>query len=438
MEIVLLLIFSYLLIWCILFDISILCALTAGLVIFILDGLLKGFSLKELIQAAYCGIKTAKNVLITFFLIGILTAIWRASGTIPTIICYSVSLVRPDFFLLTTFVLNCIVSVFTGTAFGTAATMGVICVTMAQSIGIPLYLVGGAVLAGIYFGDRCSPVSTSALLVAELTETQVFHNIKNMLHSAVIPFGITCFFYAMIGYFIPHSGELPALGALFSREFNIHWLALSPAVLILVLSLYRVNVKVTMTASIVLSIPICIGLQCIKGIDLLCIAVFGYTAQNVELAIMLNGGGLLSMLRVAAIVCLSSAYFGIFQKTELLRPIQKIIYFLGKRAIPYAVILGTSILASAIACNQTLAIMLTHQLSRDLETEQQQLALDLESTVVIVAPLIPWSIAGSVPLASIGAPSSSLLTAVFLYVLPLWQLFVSLIRNFRGDRNKHF
>ena len=64
-----------------------------------------------------------------------------------------------------------------------------------------------------------------------------------------------------------------------------------------------------------------------------------------------------------------------------------------------------------ISCNQTLAIMLTHQLSRDLAPTAQEHALDLEDSVVLVAGLVPWSIAGGVPLASMGAPVESLVAA---------------------------
>ena len=53
---------------------------------------------------------------------------------------------------------------------------------------------------------------------------------------------------------------------------------------------------------------------------------------------------------------------------------------------------------------------------------REKLAIYLENSAVVVAPLIPWSIAGGVPLASAGAPAASLLTAFFLFLLPLWQL----------------
>lgn len=46
-----------------------------------------------------------------------------------------------------------------------------------------------------------------------------------------------------------------------------------------------------------------------------------------------------------------------------------------------------------------------------------------------------WSIAGAVPLATVGAPTSSILVAVFLYLLPLTRLIVPMqgvVHRFRG------
>ena len=92
---------------------------------------------------------------------------------------------------------------------------------------------------------------------------------------------------------------------------------------------------------------------------------------------------------------------------------------------PYAATLGIAVLASMISCNQTLAIMLTHQLSRDLAASAEDHALDLEDSVVLVAGLVPWSIAGGVPLASMGAPIESMALAVFLYAVPLWRFLAA-------------
>ncbi len=82
--------------------------------------------------------------------------------------------IRPNAFLLLTFLLNCMLSVLIGTSFGTAATMGVICMSIGNVMGCSPVLLSGAVLSGIYFGDRCSPLSTSALVVATITKTNLF------------------------------------------------------------------------------------------------------------------------------------------------------------------------------------------------------------------------------------------------------------------------
>ena len=82
-----------------------------------------------------------------------------------------------------------------------------------------------------------------------------------------------------------------------------------------------------------------------------------------------------------------------------------------------------------IACNQTLAIMLTRQLGSDLEPDNSRMALALENSAVLIAPLIPWSIAGAVPLTTIGAPMSSLFAAFFLYLVPLCHLAQSLFHK---------
>ena len=177
--------FGGLLLVCMLLKLPLMCALAAGLCVFLLYGRHAGFGWRALFRMCLEGVRAVKNILIVFFLIGILTALWRASGTIPLIVCRAARLIRPRIFLLAVFLLNCGVSVLTGTSFGTAATMGVICATMGNAMGVDVRLTGGAILSGAFFGDRCSPVSTSALLVAELTKTDIYDNLRGMLRRSV-------------------------------------------------------------------------------------------------------------------------------------------------------------------------------------------------------------------------------------------------------------
>ena len=106
----------------------------------------------------------------------------------------------------------------------------------------------------------------------------------------------------------------------------------------------------------------------------------------------------------------------------MLDKIKQLVARLAARTNAYAASLVTSILTCLVACNQTLTILLTEQLCRDEYTAKEDLAIDLEDSAIVVAPLIPWSIAGAVPLASAAAPTAALLTAFYLILLPLWRL----------------
>lgn len=422
MEVLTIGIFCALLIICIITGKSILYALLAGLIIFSLYGKKQGYSWRQINRMALQGVWKVKNILLTFILIGMLTALWRQAGTIPAIICYTVHLIKPSTFLLMTFLLNCLISVLTGTALGTAATIGVVCATMASALGIPSWMTGGAILSGVYFGDRCSPVSTSALLVAELTETGIYTNIKNMIKSALAPFTITCILYLTVSIQLHGKTEMPDLGHAFGSEFRLSWIALLPAAVILLLSVVQAGVKIAMIASIVTAIPVCIGLQNMAFTELPELLLNGFHSTDVTVAAMLNGGGITSMLKVGAIVCISSSYSGIFQATGILNGFQKMVCLLADRTKPYFAVLVTSILTSVMACNQTLAIMLTGQLCSRTEPDKLRFANNLEDSAVLIAPLVPWSIACAVPLTAAGAPGYSVLFAVFLYLLPLCDL----------------
>lgn len=425
-EISVLSLFAVSLVICIGFDISILAALVFGFFLFFGYGLYQKHTFREMAAMAFSGVKTVKNILITFLLIGIITATWRVCGTIPYIVYYATEVCSPGVMVLITFLLCCLISALTGTAFGTAATMGVICVTMASSMGIPLFYSGGAVLAGSFFGDRCSPMSTSALLVSTVTGTDLYRNIGNMVKTSVVPFVITCILYALLGMGAVGDFDTTQIRTLFAENFVLHPAALIPAAVIIVLSCFRVHVKITMSISILCGMAVAFFVQHVSLAELLSIAVRGYQPESAEVAALLSGGGIQSMVNVFCIVCLSSSYSGMFNGTGLLEGFRSRLTRLSQRILPFGSILVTSILTVMVSCNQTLAIMLTHQLCMDTEPDPETMASHLENTAVVIAPLIPWSIAGAVPLATVGAPTMSILTACYLYLLPVWNYAVAL------------
>lgn len=434
LEIAVIVLFVGALFACVAFDASILIALIFGFFLLFFYGIFKKHSVREMLTLAFSGIKTVRNILINFVLIGVITAIWRAGCTIPYIVYHATSFCNPHAMVLICFFLCALISFLTGTAFGTSATMGVICVTIANSMGIPILYSGGAVLSGAFWGDRCSPMSTSALLISTLTKTNLFKNLAMMLKTSAVPFVITCAVYALLGQGFESDFDISTTQSIFTDNFVLHPVTIIPAAVIILFSLFKVNVKITMSVSIVCGMLICAFLQDIPFAEILRMTVFGYEPEAPEVASLLAGGGMISMANAFCIVLISACYSGMFEGTGLLDSIHRILMKISRKSTSFGGVFVTSILSSLVSCNQTLAIMLAHQLCGDIEKDNEKMAYCLENTAVVMAPLVPWSIAATVPLSSIDAPSACILTACYLYLIPLYNLVLSFIKKKRQSK----
>ena len=427
-SIVAILLFSLSLIFCLLLKLSVVYALIIGYMIFVIYGLIKGHNLIVLIKKSFEGVLTVKNILLVFILIGMITALWRASGTIAYIVYMGSKLISPSILILLTFLLCSILSVLIGTSLGTAATMGVICASIGKAMGVNPYYIGGAVLSGIYFGDRCSPMSTSALLISELTKTNLYTNIKLMIKTSIIPFIVTCLFYLFLGFKSKVSNISVDVTEIFKQNYNLNIIVIIPAILIIILSILKINVKKTMLVSIVISFIIAMFIQRDSIVALINYCIFGYHHSNERLNLMMKGGGILSMVNVSLIVGISSSYSGIFKETKMLVSLKKHLKDFSKKTSSYFVIFLSSIISGAIACNQSLGTILTNELCGEL-VEKQKMAIILENTVILLVGLIPWNIAMDVPLKTLDVGIMSGLFAFYLYFLPLWNLFAGIIKE---------
>ena len=112
----------------------------------------------------------------------------------------------------------------------------------------------------------------------------------------------------------------------------------------------RVPVKYAMLASILTSLGVGFSLQHFSLTGLPGLLLTGYHAADPQAAAFLDGGGISSMVKVAAIVCISSSYAGIFQSTGLLDGLKAGLLKLGKRITPFGAILLASVCTSMIAC----------------------------------------------------------------------------------------
>lgn len=398
---------------------SLIWALLGGYGLFFLYGLLQGHRPGALWRMSLKGVRTVGNILFLFLLIGAITALWRGAGTIPFLIYYASGLIAPALFPLLSFLLCSLLSFLTGTSFGTAATMGTICMTMGTAMGLSPILTAGAILSGSFWGDRCSPMSTSALLVAALTETDLYQNIKGMVKTCLVPMVLSCLLYLVTGLG-SHNGTFSRdLLDPFAQGFTLHWVTVLPAAVVVILSLLKRSVRLTMGLSILTSALLCLLVQGMGPWELVKTALLGYTPHLPELAGLVSGGGVISMVSPFCIVCISATYSGLFEGTGLLKGLRAPMAKLARRVTPFGALTVAAAGTSLISCNQTLAILLSHSLCKE-DWDKEKLAIALENTAVVLAPLVPWSIAGAVPLATIGAPVAALGAAWYLYLIPLW------------------
>jgi len=112
-------IFTLSLLFSVLKSIPTIIPLLVGLICFIATALHRGFKLNQIFKMMSTGTIKSLIVISILLLIGLITGIWRACGTIPFFVYYGTKLIIPQYFILFAFLLSCIVSFTLGTSFGT-------------------------------------------------------------------------------------------------------------------------------------------------------------------------------------------------------------------------------------------------------------------------------------------------------------------------------
>ena len=397
-------------------------ALFIGSAAFFLTGRKKGFRTDELLHMGKSGVRDALVVIRVMLIIGFITAVWRSSGTIAFFVYYGIKLITPDLFLLVTFALCCLLSYALGTSFGVAGTAGVIFITLARSGGVNEVVTAGVIMSGIYFGDRGSPVSSSAVLVAAISGTDLLDNVRNMMKTGIVPLLLTLALYGVFSFANPiHTVDHTFL-EMFREEFRISLWCVLPAVCMLLLPLLKVSVVWSMAASIAAGAFVSLLVQHEKLTVLLKAMLFGYETEG-TLGGILNGGGLLSMMEIVCIVALSSTYSGIFSGTGMLDPLQEKIRPVIEKTGRFFSMVLVSLVTLGIFCNQTIASMMCCDLMKkpymEAGASKQELAIDMENSVILLAGAVPWAIACSVPLGFMQVGLAAVPMSFYLFLVPV-------------------
>lgn len=370
---------------------------------------LQGVKVGALFDTYGENIKRAFPVLLILMAIGGIVGTWMYSGTVPLLIYYGLKILHPDFVLVSAFLVTAVVSTFTGTSWGSAATSGVAFIGIGASMGLPLPMVAGAALSGAVFGDKVSPISDTTNLCSLASEVTVYDHIRSMLPNVIITGILTAIGFLILGMFYSGSEMNTAgidkvmleLDQLY--DFNIFMLL--PAVIVFVGGYKGYNPVVLMIWSCV--VAIIVGASS-NGFDLtdganaifsgFSISMAGEYQISESLQILLNRGGIEEMLTGAFMFAILAIAFGSFLEAfgalnRLMRGLLKVVK--GAYELVLAAFFTGGIL-NAVSGNAAFSILTTGQMFkgpfRRKEISLTLLSRSMENSMTLLESLLPWHV----------------------------------------------
>lgn len=436
-------------------NISVVVPLLIGFVLFYGVGYCRGNSIGQLAEMAKDGVRTSMVVIKLLLMIGCITSLWRACGTIPAFLYYGISLVTPRSFILIAFLLTAVLSYLLGSSFAVIGTAGVLLMILGDIGGVNLPLVAGAVMSGSYFGDRTSRVSSSMFLTATMAHVDKDDYADVLFKTGIVPFVITTVIYGVLSFNNPLTEvNSEVLDSLYN-SFHISFWSFVPALLLLILPWFKIGMAKTLFVTIALSVIVGAVVEGLSANEMAVFILTGYEATEGPLGDTLNGGGIVSMGKIICVIVISASYAGLFEATKMLDPVKdKVVEFAGRFG-NLAASLMVSVTTILIFCNQTIPIIMTSYMTENVykasklkadnmegcneyQIPLMEMASDIGNTLITLCATVPWSVACIVPLLMLGSGPEAVPWSFFLWLNPLCYIFTKkfFVKKLKMDEYK--
>ena len=109
--------------------------------------------------------------------------------------------VAPEWFPMLVFVMGALISLSTGSSYGTFAILMAIAVPVGFQLEASMYLTIAAVLSGGLFGDHCSPISDTTVLASVGADCPHLNHVTTQAAYAFVTGGVTVFAYGLAGVY---------------------------------------------------------------------------------------------------------------------------------------------------------------------------------------------------------------------------------------------
>ncbi len=387
--------------------------------------------------------------------IGMLIATWVLSGTIPFMVYWGVRLVNPRYLVLTAFLATATMSLFTGTSWGSAGTIGVALMGTAAALHAPLATTAGAVVSGAYLGDKMSPLSDSTNISAIGAGAQLYRHIRHMMYTATPSFILCLIVYTLAARLIPVSAAgMPqsarTLLADITAVFSLNGLVLLPPAIV-IWSIIRKNPPaLAIAASSLVAAAIGVLLQGFSLQNAILSAVGGFRVDMVASAgtdpaalgeafrTLVQRGGLYSMANTLIVIIAAFLLAGAMDVSGALN------LLIDRMLAAVRSVFG--LIASTMAAGGTMIALTSHggvtalvvgELFQKAYDERGlarvNLSRSIEDSVTITEPLMPWTVSAVFMATTLGVPTLHYAPwAVFCYGGPVFSLLIAGLYRYTG------
>ncbi len=375
--------------------------------------------------------------------IGMLIGTWMLSGTIPLLVHVGLELVSPRYLLLTAFLATAVMSLSTGTSWGSAGTVGVALMGMAAALDAPLGATAGAVVSGAYFGDKLSPLSDSTNICAIGAKADLYAHVRHMLYTALPSFTVAVVVYTLAAPPLAGGDALPPRALRLLADVDRVWelgltggghagylLALMPPLVVVIGIVRKIPPVLAMAASSVVAATLGVLAQGFSFADALVTAVRGFDAEmTTSLGLtpdafgpafhsLVNRGGLDSMVGTLLVIIAAFLLAGALDASGALeliirRMLQAVRSTFGLIAATMAA--GSAMIALTSHGGVTALVIggLFQKAYRDRGLAAVNLSRSLEDSVTIVEPLMPWTVSAVYMANTLGVPTIDYLPWAF-------------------------
>lgn len=424
-------------------------ALFLGTMMSVVMAMVYGTKWVDIQKATMENLASGGLCLFVLVLIGVLVGVWLIGGTLPSLIYYGLELVSPKALVPLTFVLCAMTSVFTGTSFGSVATMGLAMYGIGINMGIPGEVIAGAVVSGAYFGDKMSPMSDTTNVAPANAGTDLYSHIGSMCYTTV-PATIVClilYVFVGMGYastsYDPTNVEL--MRTTLASKFQLSPVCLIPLFMVLILSAMKVPAMLGMGSTAVVSVIFAAMTQHIPVAKIMGAAMVGYTSNTGVKMVdaILTRGGIRSMAGTFAIILFATVMGGALKSSGIMDAFANVLMKVVKSS--RSLIIATLCYSWGIILltgNQMLSLIMPASTMGDLydkmDVDRKVLSRCVEDAGTLSSAICPWAVASAFVTGVLGVGIGYIPYAFLCYIVPIFSIICAYtnigVWNSKGEK----